>query len=763
MASQDNFLFSFLEELVPEATQTAKVMEDLIFEDPGSAIVKSRIFAEEILNNVLKNEEISNPYIKTLNDKIIYLAKDGVFNREIQQSFDTIRLSGNKAAHDSNFNDISIAFKLHKEMFKIALWYYEVYSTVQMRIPLYSSPKPKIKENIEELVKKQIIELFGNRKELIFKNEKKQDSKKDNSDGGEENTKELFVKNDLNEGESYLIREIARLKESSQEAIENANNFSKFKNYMHVDRKIQKDLEKILLANKDKIEGNLILLCGSVGDGKSHLLAFLNENKPELIKNYKIFNDATESFSPNKNAIETLEEVLKSFSDQNIKSSSEKIILAINMGVLHNFINANHKKYTYTYLKEFVIESKLFSPEITTHYSNNNIDLLSFGDYQSFELSENGPISTFYSTLLQKIFEPSNQNPFYLGLKEDESNNICTMVHENYRLLQNKKIQNQIVQLIIKIIIKNKLVISARAFLNFIADILMPDEIKNKELMNDFEVLEQSLPNLLFNRKERSTILNAISENDPIHMRSEYIDDLIVKLNTLDDWYSIAKENVLDDIALKWIEPFLNKSNLVGHTFNTFVASFIRLSFLTNTIISNTLDDKFYSQYVSYLYYFNTKNVVKIKEFYEKIKYIIFKWKGSPLKDYLYLDSSSGKYLISQKLILHPSIDHLQESNDEKLETFKTTIMLRYRNDTRSKIIDLEVDYKLFELLVKITDGYKLNNKDEEDAINFVEFVDKLMTFGNKKEELLFHFPIDKRFYTLKRDDFGSFVFEREF
>ncbi len=44
---------------------------------------------------------------------------------------------------------------------------------------------------------------------------------------------------------------------------------------MHVERKIQTDLERILVKNKELNSSSLILLCGSVGDGKSHLLAYL--------------------------------------------------------------------------------------------------------------------------------------------------------------------------------------------------------------------------------------------------------------------------------------------------------------------------------------------------------------------------------------------------------------------------------------------------------------------------------------------------------
>lgn len=758
-----NYLFEFLEGTHPEAAQNAKKMEELMFEDPSSAIVKARVFVEQILTEVLIYEKIEAPYLSSLFEKIAYLAKEEVFEREIQRSFDTIRFSGNKAAH-GNFDDITEAFKLHKEMFKIGAWFYEAYSppTEQLKIPVYEVPKPRHKENIEELVKKQILDLLGSGNFDAVKNDTSElveEKTNENNFKVEENS--IFVR-DLKQGESYLIRELSRLKDSSQEAIENASQFSMFKNYLHVNRKIQLDLERILETNKNVGKGNLILLCGSVGDGKSHLLAYLNQNKPELINEYTIFNDATESFSPNKNAMETLEEVLKGFSDEMIDCTSEKIILAINMGVLHNFINTEHRKYTYNKLREFVGQSDLFSQNITTHFSSNNLDLLSFGDYHSYELTEKGPVSNFYSTIVKKIFDPADKNPFYLALKEDEQNNINTMVHDNYKFLQNEFVQQQIVQLIIQTIVKRKLVISARAFLNFIADILIPDEVLNKQLISEFDILDHSVPNLIFNRKERSVILNALTGLDPIHTRSKHIDEVIIKLNTLNEWEGIIKDNIQEQISESWLSPFKAKSNLSGHTFNVFLESFIRNMYLTNKDFSEKLVDEIYLNFIKNLYYFNTREKSKVRDFYDEMKVSIFKWRGSPKKDYIYMDRVSNKYRLSQKLNLRPTIEHLKDSSSEILDTFKSSILLGYRDEKGENKLFLEIDYKLYELLSKVQEGYRPNKKDEEDAINFKEFVDKLMAFGDKKKEMLIHFPSDNRFYLVKQDDFGSFVFERE-
>lgn len=742
-------------------------MEDLLFEDPASSIVKARLFAEEIINTVIKiDEEIElPPYISSLYEKVMFLGKEGVLTSDIQRLFDTVRMTGNKAAHNGEFNDIAEAFKLHRVIYDIAVWFYEVYSTptTQMRIPSYETPKPP-KNNTEEMdkiVKEKILELLGEGDLLsLVKNNVYQTSDEANEEELEETTE--ILKRDLPQGQSYLQRELSRLRDSAQEAIENANTFSQFKKYLHVERKIQRDIEEILTKNKNHNSGNLVLLCGSVGDGKSHLLAYLKENKPELLEEYEIFNDATESFSPNKNAMETLEEILRDFSDQNIDSASKKVILAINMGVLHNFITREHSDFTFEGLNNFIKNSHLFSQSITTTYSEEQFDLISFGDYHPFELTENGPKSHFFSTVLHKVFGSYEENPFYLAYKADLENGIRSMVHENYEFMQNEYIQNQIVDLTIQVLIKYKLVISARSFLNFIADLLIPDNLKKYNVLTDFERIESSVPNLLFNRRERSFILKAMNDLDPVHIRSSLIDNLIIKLNSLSDIKSIIEENVRSEKSKKWLDIFLNNPDLSEYSINWLSETIIRLSYLTNSSFADKIYDQVYKGFVKNLYYFNSGEKRAIKDYYDQIKDSLFKWKGMPIKNYIYINNPNGKYRLAQSLNLKPTIDHLSFINSNVLESFKANITLAYHDGNPKNTIYLEIDFPLYHLLLRVQEGYCPNRKDYEDAIKFVEFVDKVMKFGNKTNEMLIHFPNDARFYKLKRDDFGAFVFEKE-
>ncbi|KRF01152.1 DNA phosphorothioation-dependent restriction protein DptF [Paenibacillus sp. Soil766] len=751
-------LITFIEQLNQDAAVSAKKMEELIYQDPSSSIVKARVFAEEILKRVFELENLSLPPQSSLNDKIIFLSNGGYITSEVQNGFHTIRMTGNKAAHTANYDDLSEAIMLHKIVYKIAVWFYEIYTTLQLTVPSYEYPKPPAKAS-EELqdFKKEVFQLLAN-----IQSGKGDQSERTVTQPVVTGDEGLF-KADLSERESYLMRELRRLKDSSKEAIENANAFSKYKEYLHVERKVQLDLEKSLTKNEILQKPSLILLCGSVGDGKSHLLAYLKENKPQLLQDYQVFNDATESFSPTKDAMETLREVLEDFSDQKIGSSDKKVILAINLGVLHNFINLQHESVTFNRLKGFISNSGLFSQKIITWFSEEFFDLISFSDYRSYELTERGAESKFFSEILSRVFAEKSFNPFFLAYKEDLNNSNQTMVHENYRFLQNAFVQKQIVQLTIEAIIRNKIVISARAFLNFIADLIIPDIQTPVRFIDQFERLEQSVPTLLFKRRERSFILKAMYELDPLHSRSSFTDQLIIDLNTLSDWSNVTNDFISDQTAQLWIMPFRNDSDgsLSGESFVQFSETIIRLSFLTNEKYARQIKSQVFNNYLRRLYDFNHGRTAGIRSFYDEFKDVIQKWKGTPLKDYVYLSKQTETIRIAQKLNLKPNVSHLQFVQEEVLETFKPTLSLAY-NIGKDEPIPIEVDFALYELLQQVLRGYCPNKKDEEDAINFVEFVDKMMNYGEKSKELIVHYPNDGRFYKLYKDDFGSFVFEKE-
>ena len=58
-------------------------------------------------------------------------------------------------------------------------------------------------------------------------------------------------------------------------AVANIDHFSELNKYLHVIRTPEEVLRALLLRIKNASQKKLVLVCGSAGDGKSHLLSYL--------------------------------------------------------------------------------------------------------------------------------------------------------------------------------------------------------------------------------------------------------------------------------------------------------------------------------------------------------------------------------------------------------------------------------------------------------------------------------------------------------
>ena len=95
------------------------------------------------------------------------------------------------------------------------------------------------------------------------------------------------------------------LSQHSVDSVQNGKSFTEWDDYMHVDRPIENKLyEK--MDEIDNAGGGIVLLVGSAGDGKSHLLSRIRQMSDWGDNSF--YNDATASSSPKKTAIDTLKE-----------------------------------------------------------------------------------------------------------------------------------------------------------------------------------------------------------------------------------------------------------------------------------------------------------------------------------------------------------------------------------------------------------------------------------------------------------------------
>ncbi|WP_300262348.1 DNA phosphorothioation-dependent restriction protein DptF [Clostridium sp.] len=548
-----------------------------------------------------------------------------------------------------------------------------------------------------------------------------------------------------------LIDELAKLKESSKEAVEGLNSFSDFKKYMHIERNVQSKLEELIINVSKSDNSQLILVCGSVGDGKSHLISYFKDKYPEVISKFKLHNDATESLEPNQTSMDTLNNVLDEFSDEKIDLSNQKFILAINLGTLNNFIDSKYGS-RFTKLKQYVDKNKILEQAIVENDFDpgSNIQFVNFCDYHIYTIEYGKIKSKYIKDLLGKLTNKSDLNCFYKSYKENCTN--CSIakacpIKVNYELLSDDDIQKSIVELLVQVIIKNKIIISTRALLNFLHDILIsrtyidinsPMFKKKIEGLKAKEYIDSLMPNILFSHKELSPIFEGLNKLDPLNMRTEALDDFVIKFNNSTNLIELFDENI--DYPSAFLGNINTETEIINKVKVDLLKLFIRSYLLYGKNDLFSLKDDIYYEFVTNLYYWNKGEKAKLKDLYRFIKNGILKWNGEADKDSIniFIGKNQNKYKVSEEIEFKADISNLPSNKDNELIKFLNTMEIKFKSNRLEVSEIIDVDYSLYKLLKKVNDGYRPNKKDKNQFVKFVEFINKLDAAGSQDESLLF-------------------------
>lgn len=753
----DKNVFSYLENQYAYLNDYINEINNSIFTSPHSVIVKGRVFAEKLAQEVAKLENLGSLENMTQVERLRKLKWEADLNNEIEELFHAIRRIGNLAAHDSVEGELSEALKIHRCIYKLTGWFVEVYLDHEFVLSPYKEPSQNNSSfDIKSLLNK-VDEVF----DTINKN------------------KEICVSNNENIDEEFkeisrqcLIDELGRLKESSREAVEGLNRFSKFKEYMHIERDVQRELEDLIMQSAESNKAQLILVCGSVGDGKSHIISYFKNRYPDIIKKFRLHNDATESLEPSQTSMDTLNKVLDGFCDEKIETSKEKIILAINLGTLNNFIDSKYSQ-RFTKLKEFVENNKILETTITESKfdSRRSIQFVNFCDYHLYTIKDGKIKSEYIKELLRKLTNKTELNCFYKSYKENCSNCINSEkcpIKVNYELLGTEQVQDSIIQLIGQIIIKNKTIISTRALLNFLHDILIsrsyidlnsPTFKQKIGRLKPEEYINSLMPNILFSHKELSPIFESLNRLDPLNIRNEEIDDFIIKFNNSENLISFFNEYIdypkgyLGDLEKTDFsyEQIANKLRI--YLLKLFIRSYLLCS--KSDIFS--LNDKIYDEFVNDLYYWNKGERDKLKGLYNFIKDGIIKWNGEADKNNIniFVGKNQIKYKVSEEIQFKADISNLPINSDSELVKFLSTMEIKFKSDRLEKSEAIDVDYSLYQLLKRVTNGYRPNKKDRNQFVKFIEFINKLEIAGSQDKSLLFTEKNrdNNRKYRLEYDD----------
>ena len=621
----------------------------------------------------------------------------------------------------------------------------------------------------EEKIERKIMDILGYEyEEDILKEDEEEIDGRLNIDSQVNNQKNTYEYKYKKFRGSYLLNELYKLSESSKESIESCDGLDVFKKYLHIKRSIQDKLIDELKEASKSSESQLILLAGNVGDGKSHLIAYLNEEYPELVSNFSIHNDATESFDKNLTEIQTLEKVLEPFSDENLDTSNKKMILAINLGVLNNFIEDKTVGLKFQKLISFINKTKIFDQDtISENYNGENFRLISFSDYNIFKLTKEGPKSDYLEEIFKRIVNKVPNNPFYIAYLKDIEQGFVSPIIKNYELLCRESVYKTVSDLIIKLIVKNKKILSTREVLNFIYELIVPANFEEYNMYSSsVDFLPALLPNILFSSTEKGLILKEISKDDPLKIRNKELDQILVKLNMSDNLIDVLKEYIDDDNIIDLIVgENLNLFSIQNNTKQKVINTIIRFIFiLGKDNVKMIFKDEIYDKYMKYLYFYNNGQFKSYKGLFEEVKSAVYNWNASPKNNYVYLNEKLDMFNVAERLNIKASSKYaIKIKNEEEIERFRNTIVLGFSVEPMQEVERIEIDYELYKKLVDINKGYYPSKVDREEAVVFVEFVNLLILKGSMSSELLIEDKQDNKKFALKyNDEFGEdFCFER--
>ena len=528
---------------------------------------------------------------------------------------------------------------------------------------------------------------------------------------------------------SRLKEAFLHLSQHSVDSVQNGKSFTEWDEYMHVDRPIENKLyEK--MDSIDVAGGGIVLLVGSAGDGKSHLLSRIRQMSDWGDNSF--YNDATASSSPKKTAIDTLKEALADFKDANLYNTRSKLVLAINLGKLNALIDDEEFKTEY---KEIVNATyPIFDDDDTTPpIDTARVKVVMFVDQQAFEFYTDNPNrvveSQFLSAIMDKIVSKNPNNPFYKAYQEDLSNGISLKdpLILNYELLSIPEIRNCIVMTIIEAIVRYKMKITPREFLDFMYSIMVyPQEYKEKK---DF--YEALLPTLLYCGSE-NMIQKAISKLDPLkHSSTEHDKQLSVLFTS----YSIPPTYLTEQEVSELPAELLKRTNEFYANNGRDIERTTKFVFRLKHLISYHTESEVYKSYLALLKGIFNKDVHKMKEIYDVVAKAIPRHYGSYYEksNMVPLNIQGGRYRLFGSLQLKPEPVKSYHS-----ESYKNEFLMRFDMSWKfpDKPVSLRMDFQLYSYLNELNRGKLALSYENEKDLTFSKFVRKLVEKCNCEQEI---------------------------
>lgn len=495
--------------------------------------------------------------------------------------------------------------------------------------------------------------------------------------------------------------------------------FDRLKGQLFVKQEIETDLQHYLNVAKP---GEIIFLCGSSGDGKSEILTRCKLDS-RYQQRFSFHLDATHSFAPRQNAIDSLNDLLSNHHQQ-----SFPLLIGINTGMLANFAREGAEEHQEI---RAAIDAFLLGQQNGSHpYHKGNCSFFDFEHYPKFEFNENKEYSSFIKKLLDNLTRDDECNLFQFIFRHEELINPDLKEVANFKLLCMPGVQNVLItQLFKSRLIKDQFV-TTRTLLDFLHHLLMGAGYIFDNLFTGAE----------------NDLIKKVSDFDPARLHTNEIDQFILRYELglidleLDDFLAALRPlhinfdrqcvkpgDAASLIRLFWLLQHESLGNNYHQKFSAYFheSSFERYSEIWHLHKNYTAAPE---QKRSLHRFYSSELIAGIQRYANR--------KAPELniqKDELFLGVLGG-IKITAPIELMPDWDSIRNKN-----TAYPTYFDVYLKMGQHALPSIRVGLNLFELLNKLNNGYRPNKYDKNAIILLDEIIDLITEQAKSSCEMKFY------------------------
>ncbi|MEI4828328.1 hypothetical protein WAX78_02490 [Bacillus sp. FJAT-53711] len=164
---QEKYVLSFLQPQFPKLADIAYSIEKCVYNDPHGAIVKACLFGEAVAKEIWDKENLESVYEVEHVERIYKLFREGIIDEQFRDYFSFIHKISNKITHNVYYGSIVESMQIFRVVFKIAVWFMELYGDISFQAPGYCNPEMPQKtseinnDELTELVSKTVEETIG--------------------------------------------------------------------------------------------------------------------------------------------------------------------------------------------------------------------------------------------------------------------------------------------------------------------------------------------------------------------------------------------------------------------------------------------------------------------------------------------------------------------------------------------------------------------------------------------------------------------------